>query len=308
MKKTNIFKIVMTLVMAFIVTGAFAQLATDNTDFVDNTTTDYVTINKSMPYYVEPDGLYSPSFDASLSLTGDVNTTFSWTYTPPVSGSATVDTDNNNYQEVTFNELGIWTIKVEETYNAGCAGTAVTQTVEVVDTPGIAGFDFFENTLGITSGGAAYEYCGNQTTSDDINIAFNGFPNFQLDWQLDVEEIDGTGATVVNANNATLVDNTAATGTPQVLGGGNALVRAEPTGNLTIESRTFTMIQDASTNDVRTKYTYTFNGVTDNISRKSDYGKTATWYDIGGYTFEIIVNPAPETGPIYHIKNDWGNL
>lgn len=302
MKKTNILKIAFTLVMAFAITGVFAQA---NADYESNVSTDYVTINKSMPYFAEPDALFSPSFDATVSLTANVNTTFAWTYTAPGVGVAVEDVNTNNYVEVTFNELGTWTVDAEETY-ASCTGAAVSQAVEVVAAPDIHDFDFFENTLGITSGGAAYEYCGNQAAPVNVTVAFNGFPNFQLDWILAVEEIDGVGATVANPNNnAALVDYT---GTPQVLGGGNTLVRVVPSADLVMEARTFTMIQNVVPADVRTKYTYTINGTTDNISRKSDYLGAATWYDNGGYTFEIIVNPAPVTGPIYHILNTQGNL
>ncbi|MFO7843760.1 MAG: hypothetical protein R6V16_08115, partial [Bacteroidales bacterium] len=72
----------------------------------------------------------------------------------------------------------------------------------------------------------------------------------------------------------------------------------------------------------RTKYEYTIKTATDYtgtgaegiisaISHKSDYlavagsGEITTYPFTGTLTVTYIVNPAPSTGPVYHIPNDF---
>jgi len=321
MKKTNIFKIVMTLVLAFVITGASAQIlgVGEATDYEDATTVpviSYMTEGTTMPLWVMPDDLYQPGYDPE---TDDATATgHTWTWTPDA-GIALGSDDGDNYVTITPAVTGTqtdYTVNVKENLPSSMGGcgdpTGTDITIRSVLAPAINDFNTFETVFGITSGGAAYEYCGNQTGATDIDISINGFAAFQVDWSVAIEEIDGTGATVVgNTNNGVLIDYTAATGTPQeFLSGSNSLTRSEPSADLILESRTFIMIKDEAdgTTDRRTKYTYTINGITDNISRKSDYLGATTWYDNGGYVFTVIVNPAPVTGPIYHIPNDFGNL
>ncbi|PKP38696.1 MAG: hypothetical protein CVT98_04850, partial [Bacteroidetes bacterium HGW-Bacteroidetes-15] len=170
------------------------------------------------------------------------------------------------------------------------AGTDVT--ISVVEAPEIVSFPYFAG-LPLASG-ATIEECA-PFGPFDANIELSGFPNFEVNFTLTQQalELDGTPTGGVN----TLV-------TDAVVGGGNALVRVTDQTYTVDAGRTLGLIAAGT----RTQYVYTFTGITDNISRKSDYLSGETLYSAGPFTFTIIVNPTPATGPIFHIPNDFGNI
>jgi len=135
----------------------------------------------------------------------------------------------------------------------------------------------------------------------DVTVNLTGYPNFQLKWTLTQIQIDADGNDVGVA--ASIVDNS----TGQILGAGNSLTRVVDQ-DYVLHNYAHEMIV-VGTDPVRTKYVYTLGGITDNVSRKSDYlAAGTTWYDDVNEVYTIILNPAPSTGPIYHIPNNYGNL
>jgi len=338
MKKTNFFKIVMTLVLAFVVTGAGAQLATVNTDF-EATPTDYVTVGGTLPYYVQPDGDLSPDFDATASLTANVNTTFTWTFDGSISdGDVTAD---DNYVELQWGTTGVKTITVTETADAaygGCSGELKTFFTEVIDIPYVEFNNGADGTPAYTIGGSAINVilseCESVGTTIDPTLEFGDnadeeFPYYiRLNYTVHNATIDGSNnitldaaetmpaavdiqgdiaASTVSGTNPLIVNSGDLTGTTlPLLGGASAF----PTVNNDITVYVLNM----STNGYNAK-----------ISRKSDYvamrdngGTPANWDD-GNYSWYtddnsganeldayIVILPAPQTGPIYHIPNSWG--
>ena len=307
----NFLKIAFTLVLAFAFYGASAQIlgVGDAADYEDATTVpivSYMTEGTTMPLWVMPDALYHPGYDPE---TDDISADgFTWTWVAP--GAVTVGSDDNdNYVTITPPVTGVQTdyaVTVAETLPVAMGGCSdpspVSITVRAVLAPEIVDFPFF-TALPLVEA-ATFYYCGDQA-AQNVSVEFNGIPNYQLPWTMAVTEIDGAGNPVANGNNYS-VDNTTV---PDVIGVGNVLVReANATYNFDA-GRTFISLLDGA-DKVRTRYTYTIGGVTDNISRKSDYLGAKTWYDDNGgsYTYTIIVNLAPVTGPIYHITNTNGNL
>lgn len=309
----------MTLVMAFAFSGAFAQNFTaDAGDFSEYTAgVSMVTGGQTLPFYVVPDA------NLHSYTTGDpttITTGFTWNWDLTSATSVTIvgaTDDDDNYVELTFPAYddvtpanNLKTVDVQEVPPVAwgtCPGTTRTINIEIVPEPTIETFPFFETTLSIVNGGT-YQYCGDQA-AEDMTVNLYGYPNFSLSWTLAIEEIDVDGNPVLpNGNNST-IDNSAGT----TIGAGNSTTRITADQDYVFDAgRAFELIQDNSnTYDVRTRYTYTISGVSDLISRKSEYdGSARIWYDNGGttFTFTIIVNPQPQTGPIYHIDNNWGNL
>lgn len=314
MKKTNFFKMVMTLVMAFMVTGAFAQ-------WIPSTTqpTDTVTLGKNVPYFVEPDAYFSPAWTGGATGpdSGNATTTFNWSVpTVPVGGTATPTdvTANDNYIEYAFTgATGAYQIQVTETANS-CAGSAVTQDVEVINAPDFAintAAGYISADITACEGDAALGDIVGVTLSTDI--AQN--PSFQLGWQLEIKTLtsggaddqfydEGNLATAPVSGVPVAIDSTFTSGTQET--GINTT-----TFDLTKPADGFIAIDDGGKQT--TVYTYTVNGVNDRISRKSNYLTNSiadpTAWDVYGTaaTIVITVNPAPVTGPIYHISNMWAN-
>ena len=182
--------------------------------------------------------------------------------------------------------------------------------VTVVDAPTVtftAGAGFISvDTLSVCEGDASL--------SDIVQATFTGIRTFQLDWSLEIATLDAAGAkelywslakASLGGTQAYAVEMDGAGGNQEVDINATTFDPDRPTDN------TYTAINDG-TRKKTTLYSYAINGVNDRISRKSDYlsNPTAaadswTWYDTTTETVVIKVNPAPVTGPIYHIPNDW---
>jgi len=320
MKKTNFFKIVMTLVLAFVVTGAGAQLATVNTDF-EATPTDYVTVGGTLPYYVQPDGDLSPDFDATASLTANVNTTFTWTFDGSISdGDVTAD---DNYVELTFGTTGNYTIEVEETF-ASCPGTPVTLDVEVIDEPtaDIAGTDANVN-YSWTLGASGNTSCVPATTGiETITITITEDAELPVDFRsyalsinervYNVEPTDfdiADGGDIANTTWDYPISDKLKTGHTSIPGDHTWTPNGVGTATSTYVFETSTLQVE---NSKPTRYDYTISpasdattGLVSAISHKSDYGTAVSEYALGTTNVSYIVLPAPTTGPIYHISNDF---
>lgn len=316
MKKSNFLKIALTLVMAFVITGAFAQIANSGSYEDEAGATpagiSYMTEGTTMPFYVVPDDIYHPGYDpATDDLTADG---FTWTWAPATGETWVWNTEltltqaaNDNYVEIAAAAVTGETdyiVNVKEQLPAsfgGCADpTGTDMTIRVVDAPemGTVNYPYFNTTLGIADA-ATYTVCGNMAAAD-VTVQLTGYPKFQLKWTLTQIQIDDAGNDVGVAN--TIVDNSAG----QTLGAASSLTRVTDT-DYVLHNYAHTMLVPVA-DPVRTKYVYTLGGITDNVSRKSDFLTATTWYANTNQTYTIIVNPAPVTGPIYHIPNTQGNI
>ncbi|MFP4025822.1 MAG: hypothetical protein ACLFVR_14960 [Thiohalospira sp.] len=321
MKKTNFFKIVMTLVLAFVVTGAFAQNDPADYDLISNDADiSYVTLDATIPFYVTPDPVYHPSW---TPFSNDLTADFVWNFYDDGSWEDGTELDltvTDNYVEITANTLGSYPINVKEQAPAafgGCEdGTGQDFTVTVIDKP-TAEIEGASANNAWTEVTAGYEYyiCGDAAAEDlTITITETGVPEALASYAYSVEQrvvnidasnndIGGTETIVSDFVNHTIAGKYA-TGTAD---GGSETVS---TGEMPV------------VNDERTKYEFTLQVATDYaggggegiisaISHKSDYltvvggGDITTYPFTGTVTVTYIVNPAPSTGPIYHIPNDF---
>jgi len=313
MKKSNFLKIVMTFAFAMIMFGASAQMWQDSTVVGDEI--DTVTVNTTVPYYVQPDTYFNPGF-GSIGDTATVNSTFTWDFsrfadapTPGWQSNTQAGGDNaGNYIEVTFNATnGVdeFIYVTETSLTGSCPGTPVSLEVRVIAAPtvtlatdndggGILGYDrvggltFCEGDLRLADG--VYATLTN-------GMAGNS-PSYDLQYTLDVDTLNVGTATWGNVAGS----SSDFTGVNYVDG---------------IDVNSYPLIKPADPYDCEviggttyaTRYVYTIVSVNDRISRKGDYlaGSAQYYPATGTATMTIIVNPAPVTGPIYHISNMWAN-
>ena len=273
------------------------------------TAIDSVTVGTTTPYWVEPDAYYHPNFSSTGALTAG----FVWNWASAPAGPTLSPT--NNYVEITWPAApGTYNITVNEeapVAYGGCTSADTNMNVAVIAAPTVtytAGAGFISSNI---------EVCeGDGQLSDAIQAALSGINSFQLQWTLQITTLQADHSTVndywdIDKNSlgaaGYAIERDGAAGTQDASISAATYTLSKPTDGL------FTAIVDGG-NKSATVYTYTINGVNDKISRKSDYlsNTTAaadswTWYDTTAETITIIVNPAPETGPIYHIPNDWAN-
>jgi hypothetical protein len=318
MKKSNFFKTVLGVAAAMLIsTSTFGQVANNNyTEYDANrtapTNVDWVTLrtggNTVMGYYALPDPVYHPNYIApGWTLTAG----FTWSWTLP--GTVTNVTPGGqpaNYVELNFSAAGNYAIRVAETSPAafgGCADlTPTLMNVTVVAAP-VATI--------VTADPAAA--CGDQAAMA-VNMTFTeavpqALAGYAFAVSELVENIDAAdlviGAPLVN--NATFVDYpmSGKLKTPALTGAASPYGFSFNTSALTVQ------------NGQRTRYTYTAlkatdapaaaaNGVISAISQKSDFVAHAGGADYLTYAFTdntivIIINPAPATGPIYYIPNNF---
>jgi hypothetical protein len=304
MKKTLKFRAALAIVASLLlVNGINAQILTDYQNVAE---TSYQTDGATFRLYVEPDAIYSPTYNPATN--GNIAATARWTWTfaglsataPVVSGNAVAQ----NYVEFTNPTAGSYTIDVFESniLNVSCTGSPVSQDVIVIAAP----------TAAITTADPT-QACGDQlamavnmSITEAVPVAFAGY-SFAIN-EL-VENIDASDAVT-----ATLADNDGFVDFPTngKLNSGNASFGgANPNYTYTFNTSALTI-----QNGLRTRYTYTLikasdaPGITDGIisaiSQKSNYiDGNKTYVFNPNNQIVIIVNPSPSTGPIFHIPNDW---
>lgn len=278
----------------FALSGMFAQEIPadfENAALGTPASISYVTINKTMPFWVVPDPVFHTGYVApGWVLTPD----FTWNWTVPA--GLTLASQVNNYVTLTAGTLGDHVVNVKEQAPAAWGGcedaTGTDITIRVVEAPEFHSFPFFAS-IPLASGGT-FQTCA-PYAAFDANIELSGFPNFGVEFTLTQQALTTAGVPTGPVN--TLATNA-------VVGGGNSLTRVANQTYVVDGARTLGLIAAGT----RTQYVYTFTGITDNVSRKSDYLSGQTLYATGPYTFTFIVNPAPTTGPIFHIPNTFGNL
>ncbi|PLX10297.1 MAG: hypothetical protein C0597_17005 [Marinilabiliales bacterium] len=154
--------------------------------------------------------------------------------------------------------------------------------------------------------GADLTVCeGDARLTDVVQLAFTqaaiaGSPSYLASYTIDIDTTATTAFTETFSNAAAVATDAATLGLAQPVDHG--------------DGAGFVCLTNAGGDKRTTVYTYTILGVNDRISRKSDYltnsGALPTgWslYDTTAETIAITVNPAPVTGPIYHIGNMWAN-
>ncbi len=300
MKKTNFLKIAFTLVLAFAFSGAFAQAILTDYD-EDNTTDMYQTTGTAFSLYVYPDLVYSPGYVEAANAPLGANSEWRWTYAGLTGAPLTTVWAAQNNVDFTVTPVGVYAVTVEERNTLiGCAGGVITQNINVVAAP----------TGGFTTADAT-AYCGNQA-AQAINIDFvenvpDALAAFGFAVSEVVDEIDGGGGLIVNVSTNNIYENftlAAKAKHPANLGGA--------TPNFTYGFNSSALVVS---NNHRTRYTYTLleasdagtgiDGIISAISQKSGYTDGLVTYAFTDDAVVFIVNPAPVTGPIYHIANDY---
>lgn len=304
--KARLLKITLSLAMFFLTAGAFAQnvpyaVMTDSSGMGE---ADTVTVSdtevKYLPYYVRPDAAlnnmtapYDPTLNSGADTPEEqgIYTSFSWSY----AGGADLryqpnqSNDTVPYVEISFTATGNFDLTVIETSDGGCPGAPVTLPIEVVAEPS------FE----VTNDANPIEICetANQPIELD-SLADNGVSGETLKFDLD--------STVYNLNPDLTIDGVALND-----------VKVYPTldesnlggTNVTAFNHDLTV-----RNNQITQYTFTFNGMSDHVSRKTDFltnqaGADAsfTYYAPSSSENSItyIVYPTPQTGNIYYVPNSF---
>ncbi|MGF1586064.1 MAG: hypothetical protein ACFCUM_12115 [Bacteroidales bacterium] len=317
--KKNFLKLAMTLMATFIFSGAMAQVS--NGDYQQYSATlqgpseiDYVTLRTGgstvMGYFASPDPVYHGNYNSGggWALTAD----FVWNWT--VSGGMVTNKPGvANYVEVTFTAADDYNITVAEQASAvfgGCADATPTEMVVRVIAPPTATITTADKT----------DFCGLQA-AQPINIRIvENIPDALATYAFAVVEtvdrIDENDAVLANVRTVpNYVDFTMA-----VKG-----VATDALGGWTAASPNFDYDFNSAALDIesgnRTRYTYTLvkatdapaaagNGIISAITEKSDYVAAAGGADYLTYPFTnasvvFVVNPAPSTGPIFHIPNDF---
>jgi len=293
------------------------------------TNTEYVSVGATMGYYAVPDAVYHPSYALGGPYTLTAGFTWDWTVpTEPAPGDATViypvATFPANYGRVTYGATGSYIINVAETSPAsfgGCAdATPTVMNVTAVALP--------TGTMSIAPAGwqtitanQSYQICGDQA-AETVTIAFNeavpdamGSYSFQITET--IENLNGADAVTATPQAETIVQDFPLASKVKGANLGTLTNAAFATAT---PAFTFTFDSDALniTGAARTRYTYkvarsgeatgTANiDFVSNISHKSDYLALGGAFDpkvaFTVSTVSFIVNPAPVTGPIYHISN-----
>ncbi len=319
MKKSNFFKAVLGVAAAMLISSSvFGQVANNQyTEYDANrlapTNIDYVTLrtggSTTMGYYALPDPVYHPNYNlaGTWALTAD----FTWAWTLPAGvTNVTPALQPANYVELRFAGTGDYAVTVAETSPAafgGCADATPTLMNVTVVAPPVATI--------VTADPAAA--CGDQAALAVVMSFNEAVPATMAGYAFAVSElvenIDASNAVIGAAlvNNPIFVDYpmSGKLKTP-------ALTGASPNYGFTFNTTALTV-----QNGQRTRYTYTAlkakdapaaaaAGVISAISQKSDYVAHAGGADYLTYAFTdasivIVVNPAPATGPIYYVPNNF---
>jgi hypothetical protein len=330
--KNNFLKLAMTIVAVLVFTGATGQVAVSDyvpfdPDAAAPNNFDYVTLKAggtTLGYYAKPDAIYHPGYvDATWTLTAG----FVWNWRS-ISDPGSVPTFNKsgaaNYVEITYPDLGDYSIGVKEQASAAfgeCeSGIESLLNVRVISPP--------TGTISINPAGSwqevspnqSYQICSDQL-GQTVTISFNenipnGLAAYAFQITKTIERLDGNGLVISTPTAETAIQNFAET---SKLKDGNVggltdalFVRATPAFTFTFTTEALNVISVADI-AARTRYTYKVartgdpaqNGFYSAISHKSDYLGAISYYDFTAQTVSFIVNPAPATGPIYHIPNSF---
>jgi len=321
----------LTLVGAFMLVGANAQDDPLNYSLIGSdpvtANTSYVTLDKTIPFYVKPDPTYHPSWTAfSNNLTAD----FVWNFYDDgtwADGTEISLVVNNNYVEITANTVGTYTINVKEEAPAafgGCEdGTGVDFTVVVLPKPTAlltGGTNTPANSWSVTTANFSYYGCGSKAAETiNLSITETGVPAalqlyaYAVKKRVVILDVNSNEQSVVSTTHP--IDHKIAS---------KGYTNSVNTGALDVLTYDWDGVGPNPATPARTLYEFTLvkatdaptgmaEGIISAVSQKSDYlalltaptGYTS--YPFGATTVvKYIVNPAPVTGPVYHIANGWG--
>lgn len=304
MRKSTLLNLALIVMATFMFASANAQILTVYSE--DEATAMYQTAGRTFRLYTLPDPVYSPTYVAATNANLGANSQWRFVYAGLTGAPATNTPAAQNYVEFTNPAVGVYTVDVTELNTLiGCEDAdARTTTINVVAAP-VATTPTADNTT----------FCGPQAAQAiALNITEN-VPNALAAYAFSVEEvvdrIDGSGALIANvSSNATFVDFTLAA---KAKTGTAGFTAATPNFTYTFNSSALAVANVAGV-DYRTRYTYTFHeasdaggtaadGIISAISHKSDYIQGVISYAFTDNQVVFIVNPAPVTGPVYHIPN-----
>lgn len=326
MKRSTLSKLALTLVAAFVFVGANAQDDPANYSLIASdavtANTSYVTLDKTVPFYVTPSGSYHPSWTAfSNGLTAG----FVWNFYADVSWTIGTELSlaiTNNYVEITANKVGTYPINVREKAPAaygGCEdGTGVDFNVVVLPKPSAlltGGTNTPANSWSETTANFDYYACGSKA-AETINLSITeaGVPAalqlyaYAVKKRVVILDVNGSEESVVSTTYP-IDHKIASKGYTTTVTTGALDVLTYDWGSGVVPSRTlyeYTLVKATDAPGAMTE------GIISAVSQKSDYltllaTPTAyTSYPFGATTVvKYLVNPTPVTGPVYHIANDW---
>ena len=309
MKKSTLMKLALTLVAIFIFAGLNAQILTTYSETQLTQANSYQTTGKAFSLYALPDPIFSPGYVGAANAPIGAQARWTWTYPGVLTGvPASGAVSPTNTVNFTVLPVGVHAIDVVESNTlSGCvSATTITQTVNVIAAPAAI----------VTTADPAQACVLAVPVPASVVITFtenvpNGLGAYAFGINELIEEIDPSDLLIATPTATHSIYDFPVVGVGAKATTGDAgFVAATP-------SFTFTFNTDALavSNGHRTRYTYTLvgasdaggNGIVSNISHKSDFGGAITPYAFGAKTtYVAIVNPAPNTGPIYHISNSYG--
>jgi len=294
-------KLALTFVAMFAIAELNAQILTVYSATQATEANSYQTVGKDFKLIALPDPVYSPSYVAADNGPLGPTSQWTWTYAGLTGTPLTTVASDTNLIAFTNPAIGVYPINVVESNTlGGCAGGSILLTVNVVAAP----------TAVVTTGNPD-QACGDQPSANVVVTFTENVPNTMAGYAFGINEIVeeiNPSDVVLNVYTAShslynfLTTAKAKTGTAGFAAATPSFTFTFPTANLVVR------------NNHRTRYTYTLvnasdvatAGVVSAISQKSDFGGSVTSYAFGAKTtYVAIVNPAPITGPIYHISNTY---
>jgi hypothetical protein len=291
--KKNVLKLTTMALLCLVINTAYSQIPAGYQD-VDETV--YQTQGRTFRLYVLPDAVYSPDYNVDQTL----GTTARWEWTWDGGSKAPA---NENWVEMVDPVIGSYVFTVVESSTIiDCPGADRTKNVEVIAPP----------TATITTDDIT-DQCGDLAAQDivvsiseNVPAAFAAY-SFRISSLVQTIDINGDEIDEISAGNLVEFPLTGK------LNDADARFAWNAGGN-----HAFTIPSDALIieNSQRTRYTYiletvedvTGSGIVSAISQKSDFMAASVNANAFGAKTELVfvINPAPVTGPIYHIPNSFG--
>lgn len=319
MKKRNILKI--SLVMAFAVI-AVSKIQADppwTQMQQEPSTIDTITDGAVIPYWVEPDAVLNESFagaydTSQTNAAQNLQSVWTWWLNSgaavgsQVSHQAGGGEGQGPYVDVTWSDNGndVDTLFVREESSTGCVGDTSLVRVAVVAQPDFTVSDATDDdTVRICEGSESQ-------TITLSSIADNGVGGGTLKFRLDISVDTLNSDQTVDANVRESFDTVVQIG---ITSGNDVTLMPYTIGIIGNQITQYRFAFD-NTLDATNQ-----NGMSDKISRKSDFLDLATkdgsndqeytYYtpNAAGDTDMItyIIFPAPDTGPLYYLPNDFNN-
>lgn len=315
MKKSTLLKLALVFTALTMFVGANAQTPAQYT--ADETETMVQTEGISFRLYVTPDPVYSPNY----TTTGVLGTNSRWTFTVPAGLTAILPVVtgapapvNQNWVEISnpvANVADYAVSVVESNTDFSCVDAGRTTNISVIAAPTAT----ITSTPGATwtQVGATQEYFRCAVAADAIAV-----PALAITYTEDARRVENSYDYILSVtrggydvdNNVLVADADVTAGFGKSAMNAIAAYAASPISHTTASTMS---LLTSGTQLVRTKYVFTLA----NISSKTSYlsyfrANTAfvpsiatNYYAVAAQTVTFWLNPAPVTGPIYHIPNNY---